>query len=107
MNSFQNYLEERKNREEILDFEKQLLKVKKEVPQVAPVFSMDDVDLMTGNEFEDFVVTLFNKMGYTSFKTKASNDQGIDVVANKENYKMGTPKKEPLYDLQYCLLILL
>jgi len=36
---------------------------------------------MDGYEFEEFVAKLFEKMGYETTVTKASNDQGVDVIA--------------------------
>lgn len=51
--------------------------------------SIDAVDVMNGNEFEHFVADLFDKMGYTTTVTKSSGDQGIDVIAEKEDRKLG------------------
>jgi len=48
---------------------------------------------MDGIEFEHFVADLFNKMGYTATVTKASGDQGIDVIAEKEDRKLGIQAK--------------
>lgn len=47
--------------------------------------SIEEVDLMTGVEFEKFVAKLFERMGYESEVTKSSGDQGIDVLAKKGN----------------------
>jgi HJR/Mrr/RecB family endonuclease len=55
--------------------------------------SIDDVDLMTGQEFEMFIAELFSKMGYVSEITKASGDQGIDVIATKNGNKIGIQAK--------------
>lgn len=38
---------------------------------------------MSGQEFEQFVSSLFNELGYETSVTKTSGDQGIDVVATK------------------------
>ncbi len=46
-------------------------------------YTMCDIDLMTGYEFEAFITNLFNSMGYKAEKTKLSGDQGIDVIAKK------------------------
>lgn len=48
-------------------------------------FDIDDIDLMTGAQFEWFISYLFSKLGYSTEITKASGDQGIDVIARKEN----------------------
>lgn len=47
--------------------------------------SINEVDLMTGIEFEHFVGSLLKKMGYNAKVTKASGDQGADLIANKNN----------------------
>ena len=42
--------------------------------------SMSDIDTMAGQEFESFLNTLFQKMGYTVKQTKLTGDQGADLV---------------------------
>lgn len=56
-------------------------------------YTIDDVDLMTGAEFEEFVGLLFKKMGYSSQVTKQSGDQGLDVIATKNGIKIGVQAK--------------
>ncbi|MCM1361548.1 MAG: restriction endonuclease [Clostridiales bacterium] len=56
-------------------------------------YTIDDIDLMTGFEFENFIELLFSKMGYSSYVTKKSGDQGIDVIAVKDNIKIGIQTK--------------
>ena len=56
-------------------------------------YSIDDIDLMNGLEFEKFIAELFSKMGYESEITKASGDQGIDVIASKNGNKIGIQAK--------------
>lgn len=58
-----------------------------------PIYTINDIDLMTGLEFETFVSSLFNMLGYATKLTKASGDQGIDVIAEKNNYKIGIQAK--------------
>ena len=41
----------------------------------------------TGNEFEHFLRKLFSRLGYNAVVTKASNDQGADLVIEKNNQK--------------------
>lgn len=50
--------------------------------------SIDDLDLITGYEFEHFLKTLFEKMGYKVEHTKLSGDQGGDLMANKFGEKL-------------------
>jgi len=54
---------------------------------------IEDLDLMSGVEFEGFVAKLFNKLGYSTLITKASNDQGVDVIATKNDYKIAIQAK--------------
>jgi len=56
-------------------------------------YTIDDIDLMTGVEFEKFIALLFNKMGYSSQVTKQSNDQGIDIIAIKNDMRIGVQAK--------------
>lgn len=56
-------------------------------------YSINDVDLMDGLEFEKFIAELFFKMGYQSEITKASGDQGIDVIASKNGNTIGIQTK--------------
>ena len=48
---------------------------------------------MGGLEFEQFIAELFSKMGYAAKVTKASGDQGIDVIAEKNGRKIGIQTK--------------
>uniref|UniRef100_C6E1F4 Restriction endonuclease n=1 Tax=Geobacter sp. (strain M21) TaxID=443144 RepID=C6E1F4_GEOSM len=52
-----------------------------------------DVDLMDGNEFEIVVGMIFEKTGYKVVYTKASGDQGVDVIAEKHGRKFGIQAK--------------
>jgi len=56
-------------------------------------FTIDDIDLMDGKEFEEYIAKLFTKMGYEAEVTKASNDQGIDVIAKKDGTSIGIQAK--------------
>ena len=56
-------------------------------------YTIDDIDLMNGNEFEEFVGILFKKMGYSTQVTKQSGDQGLDVIALKNGKKIGIQAK--------------
>ena len=46
-------------------------------------FTISDLDLMSGAEFEEYITYLFNQLGYKASNTKLSGDQGIDVIATK------------------------
>lgn len=56
-------------------------------------YSIDDVDMMDGAEFEEFVALLFRKMGYSAQVTKTSGDQGLDVIAKRNNKVFGIQAK--------------
>ena len=45
--------------------------------------SIGNIDLMSGVEFEDYLCDYFNAHGYQCTTTKASGDQGIDLIAKK------------------------
>ena len=55
--------------------------------------SIDDIDLMDGTEFEELIAKLFKKMGYDAEVTKATGDQGVDVIATKNGFKYGIQAK--------------
>lgn len=55
--------------------------------------TIEDIDFMDGYEFEDFVSKIFKKMGYVTQVTKSSGDQGIDVLAIKDNIKIAIQAK--------------
>jgi HJR/Mrr/RecB family endonuclease len=74
--------------QKLLSFEKKLSSVKEEV-----AYTIDDTDLMTGVEFENFIAIMFSKMGYSTQVTKASGDQGIDIIAQKSGKKLGIQAK--------------
>lgn len=47
--------------------------------------TIDRIDCMSGEEFEEWIAGIFAKMGYRVCLTEASNDYGADVIAwNKE-----------------------
>lgn len=51
---------------------------------------IDDIDKMTGYEFEYFIKTLFIKSGYKNVSmSSSSGDFGIDIFASKDNYLYG------------------
>lgn len=57
------------------------------------IYSIDDIDFMTGHEFENFISSLFTKLGYSTKVTKGSGDQGIDVIIEKHGQKIGVQTK--------------
>lgn len=51
-------------------------------------YCLEDLDLMSGHDFEKFLRQLFEKMGYKVELTKLSNDQGADLVIGKFGEKI-------------------
>ena len=45
--------------------------------------TITDIDLMSGVQFEEFLCEYFNGQGYQCSTTKASGDQGNDLIAKK------------------------
>ncbi len=55
--------------------------------------SIVDIDLMSGAEFEKFIAELLNKFGFNAQATKLSGDQGVDVIATKNDIKIAIQTK--------------
>ncbi|WP_202818794.1 restriction endonuclease [Clostridium botulinum] len=85
-------IEEKNQKNYLDDFEKKLLD-EYEKNNISSKFSIHDIDLMTGREFEIFIGTLFEKMGYIVEITQCSGDQGIDILIEKNNQKIGVQVK--------------
>lgn len=82
-------IEEKREKNKIRDFEKLIL----DFNRIEKVVSIDKVDLMNGIEFEEFILELFVKLGYKCDRTKVTGDQGIDIIAQKNNEKIGIQAK--------------
>jgi HJR/Mrr/RecB family endonuclease len=78
---------------ELLLFEKQLLSNQVEKRKNFEDITIDDIDLMSGIEFENFIYDLFEKMGYSVNLTPSSGDQGIDIIAVKNGLRIGLQTK--------------
>ncbi|HIZ53019.1 restriction endonuclease [Enterococcus eurekensis] len=51
---------------------------------------IEQIDEMSGEQFEDYTKFLLNKLGYSNVKvTPNVGDQGIDVIAHKDGIKHG------------------
>ncbi|HEY8346652.1 MAG TPA: restriction endonuclease [Symbiobacteriaceae bacterium] len=48
-----------------------------------PRITIEQIDKMTGSEFEQFLEKLFSAMGYETVVTKATRDHGADLVLKK------------------------
>ncbi len=55
--------------------------------------SIADIDLMSGPEFEEFLCNYFNGTGYKCEQTKATGDQGVDLIAIKDDVRIAIQAK--------------
>ncbi len=55
--------------------------------------TISDIDLMNGIEFEKFLCKLLTKLNFACENTKASGDQGVDIIATKDNNKIAIQAK--------------
>lgn len=86
---FVNHYETIKELQQNIDSSDIKQKLKTKQQRKITKYTIDDIDLMTSTEFEEFIALLFKKMGYSSQVTKQSGDQGIDVIAIKNNTRIG------------------
>lgn len=64
--------------------------VESSVPAAIVENTIKDFDSMTGTEFEIFCANLLKRNGYINVSgTKASGDQGIDILAQKDGVRYG------------------
>ena len=68
-------------------------KLKGTVQKQETHYTIYDVDMMNGSEFEYFVCELYKKMGYKAEVTKQSGDQGLDVIVEKGDKRIGVQAK--------------
>ena len=74
-------IKEFENKQKLKLFKNNLLKRSEEIIHI------EDIDLMNGFEFEDFLSQLFTKMGYKVEQTKLSGDQGADLILERNSNK--------------------
>lgn len=89
----------RQTTEEIINKHFEKIKKKKYIERLSKgelkdsKIKISDIDLMSGYEFEKFISKLFQKMGYKAYATQESNDQGVDVIAEKGDVKVAIQTK--------------
>jgi HJR/Mrr/RecB family endonuclease len=88
INNFLESLDKALDEKKFSNFEKRLTLKKQEVK-----YTIEDIDIMDGKEFEEFIALLFSKLGYLTEVTKSSGDQGIDIIAEKNGKKIGIQAK--------------
>lgn len=69
----------------VLNIEKEieLKRFEKQLSEGTELFKLENIDQLTGYEFEEFLKSLFEKKGYQVEQTKLSGDQGADLVIVK------------------------
>lgn len=85
-NKFVNYNSLELLKSEIIKFNESIKLKEFENDLVNPniiEYSIEDIDLMSGFEFESFLAKLFKNMGYKVKETKLSGDQGADLILEK------------------------
>ena len=55
--------------------------------------TISKLDALSGIEFEEFIYELFEYWGYKTSLTRASGDNGIDVIAKSKQYSIGIQAK--------------
>ena len=78
---FREKIKEFQKTSKLKDFETNLLKSSENT------IGIEDIDLMNGFEFEDFLSKLFRNMDYKVVQTKLSGDQGADLIIERNNKK--------------------
>lgn len=90
-NQYFHIFDEIRERVKYKVFNRKLFKINENNLKVS--ISINDIDMMNGDEFEHFVGELFSKLGYNTEVTKHSGDQGIDVIAEKNGTRIGIQAK--------------
>lgn len=62
-------------------------------PKEQNIISIVDIDLMSGAEFEEFLCNYFKDIGYKCEQTKATGDQGVDLIAIKDDARIAIQAK--------------
>ena len=56
-------------------------------------FKIDSIDLLTGEDFERLLKTVFIVLGYNAQITKKTGDQGADLILSKDGRKISVQAK--------------
>ena len=57
------------------------------------IITIEDIDELDGQEFEEFVANLYEKEGYETTLTQSTGDQGVDIIAEDLNEKLAIQTK--------------
>ena len=84
-----SYIENAEQRKEEDIFEQRLFGSSSKNSKIKITYTIDDIDMLDGYEFENIVAKIFSHMGYDARVTKSSGDQGIDIIAEKNGIRYG------------------
>ena len=82
-------IEKIKEEIELEEFEKNL-----GAPQQEPEIRIGDFTELNGYEFEEYLKSLFELLGYTAIQTSLSGDQGADLILSKDDEKIVVQAKK-------------
>lgn len=85
--SIKDILETYKFESKMKNFEKTIENEKSFKPTI------DHTDIMSGQEFEEFLLYLFSNLGYNVETTKTTGDQGVDLLLYKNNQSIAVQAK--------------
>jgi len=63
------------------------------VTETKPLEVIDDIDQLTGEEFEKYIGDYFRSIGYKVIVTPLSGDYGVDIIIENELVKIGVQAK--------------
>ncbi|WP_345242053.1 restriction endonuclease [Pontibacillus salipaludis] len=79
-----NLLNEAQANYKAMKLERDLTSVK-DTTQSFPLMTIEAINQMNGLDFEEFLVGLLSKLGFRASPTKNSGDQGVDILARKND----------------------
>lgn len=59
-------------------------KIQKLNDEKIKLYNISQLDFLTGTEFENYLKSLFENMGYSVEQTKATGDYGVDLIISKK-----------------------
>lgn len=81
-----------KNNYKARELERLLLR-NNEQEETEKILTIEDIDLMTGEEFEKYLADLLKNLGFETKLTKGSGDQGVDIIASRNGNKYAIQAK--------------
>ena len=66
-------------------------------------FDLSSLDNTSGREFEIFLVSLFEKLGFSSTVTNRSKDYGCDMMLQQGEYRIAVQSKRSESELTFTI----